>query len=688
MMSGYKPPLSVIFVWHPADALSVESIVDYCYSLLSRDVNKPFSRSMNLPVFFYTTLKKGVPPNIKILSEKTVIFIFLSKEVVADYSWKGYLENIPRLENVSIIPIALDETAYFLNHIFDYKNFIRLADFDMSHLYDYFFIAITHEIYRWALNDFLDLEKDTSCNNNALKLFLSHAKEGEVGLKIARALKGFIDNSNMNNFFDATDIAPGYKFDDEIIKNIKRSTVIAIHTDPYSSRYWCQREILCAKEHNRPIVAVDTLEEFEDRRFPFASNIPGIHLHPAGEPTKKDLLRILRVALLETVRYYYAKMLLQEFRTSGIIDSQQEICPRPPEVADIGKVFDYDGKAIKVKKEYLVYPEPPLYNEEISFLCNLGVKINTPLSLALCPLEQKSIGISISEISAEELHKIGQRKNHLTQLSQEIARYLLANGAILIYGGDLRENGFTSFIFDEAQALQARMQSNKAHIKNYLAWPIYIKDTLDVKNWKARYRSVAEMIEIPPPADVKQLIPDEECFLPLTNTQNHFVWSRCLTEMRNRMISDCDVRICAGGKHSGYQGKMPGVLEEIIIALKNKSPLYLMGGFGGVTASICNLLENKNVPVELTKDWQVNYNIGYKDLLNKYENLAGYEPVNYNNIVGSIKNAELNNGLNPADNQVLFNTPVLEEALFLIFKGLKNLFAEKKAIATTRGWNC
>lgn len=670
-MTSYKPPLSVIFVWHPVDT-KVISIVEHCFSLLSRDVNKPFSRSMNLPIFFRTTFKKGVPSEIDISSNKTIIFIFISQEVVSNDSWVTYIKGIPKGENVNIIPIAIDETAFVLNEIFENKNFIRAYDFEELFLKEYMFIAITHEIYRFALNDSFD--KTSVGKDSALKIFISHAKDGKNGIKLAKALKDFIDNSTIRNFFDATDIAPGYKFDDEIVNHIKGSTMVAIHSDAYSSRYWCQREILSAKEHNRPIIAVDTLEDFEDRRFPFASNVPGVHVHVNGEPIKKDLLRILSSALLETVRFFYSKILLEEFKNADWIKPDVEIRSRPPEVSDIEKILLSDGSSINCIHKFIVYPEPPLYTEELSFLSKLGIKLSTPLTFDLCSLQGKNIGISLSEPSEEELTIIGQSSAHLVQLSQDIARHLLTRCATLIYGGDLRENGFTEFIFNEAQALQARLQSQSIHINNYISWPIYNNDSIDIKNWKAKYRPVARMVEVPPPTDVSDLIPSKDTFLPPINKENLFVWSRCLTEMRNKMIKNCDVRICAGGRHFGYKGRMPGVLEEIILAVEMKRPLFLLGGFGGVTASVCKLIKSGIFPKELTLDWQIQNNSGYKELLDFCLSRDIQYSVDYNLIADFIKSSDLNNGLSEEDNHKLFTTPFIEEALHLIFKGLKSLF--------------
>lgn len=668
-MIDFVSPLSIYFVWHPADATEVEPIVQYCSTLLSRDIDKPFSRSMNLPIFYRTTSKKEIPAQIKILSKKAVIVIFAGKNLVADDNWVEYIQDTPSSYDINIVPIALDDTAFNIKGSLKDKNWIRAYEFDPKYFNDFIFISVIHEIYRYSLNN--SLKEITVGKDKALKLFLSHAKDGRNGLKLAKALKKFIDNSMMDNFFDATDIAPGYKFDQEILKHLKNSSIVAIHSDSYSSRYWCQREILSAKEHNCPVIAVDCIEEFEDRRFPFASNVPCVYVHFDGEPNEKDILCILSTTLLETVRFFYSRLLLLQLKEIGWIDPDAIILSRPPEVSDINKLFFNDGNSIVCKYKSIVYPEPPLYSEEMEFLIKLGIRIDTPLTCNYCIDQKRRIGISISDPDREELIAIGQSRSHLIQLSQDLARHLLIRGATLIYGGDLREDGFTEFILNEAQVLQARSRSQSINLENYIAWPIYEKDSENEKIWKAKYRPIAKMIEVPPPIDVKDL--HDHSFLPPTNTQNRFVWSRCLTEMRYEMIKNCDIRICAGGRHSGYKGRMPGVLEEILIALEMGKPIFLLGGFGGVTATVSRLIQGLEVPKELTEEWQIQNNSGYKDLLDFCLSRGSQYSADYDLVINILKYADLKNGLSKEDNNKLFNTPFMEEALHLIFMGLNNL---------------
>lgn len=670
MTNAFIAPLSVYFIWHPADETKVKPIFNYSYSQLSRDVNRPFSRSMNLPVFIRTSSNNTLPDPIQVQSHRTIAFIFLSFEVASDDQWVEYIEGCVNLpDSVYLIPIALDKDALGLNDVFSGRNFIRSYDFDSQFFNDYIFIAIAHEIYRYALNE--SFSKMALGVDTALKLFLSHSKNEKHGVGLAHELKNFIDHSLMRNFFDASDIAPGFRFSEEIEGHIKGSTVIAIHTDSYSSRYWCQREIMFAKENDRPIIAVDCLEEFEDRRFPFATNIPGVHMHLDGLLTKQDLLRILSAALLETIRFFYSKMLLTEFKRVGWIQRESMLLARPPELSDISRLLDQETKSIH-KDKMIIYPEPPVYMDEITLLKQLDIKIETPLTIDLSSISGLDIGISISDPSEEEIVHIGQAGQKLVQLSQDLARHLLKRGAVLHYGGDLRKDGFTEFIFHEALALQARTLDQNIHLENHIAWPLYLSDTDKVKHWKADIRTVAKMNEYPPHPDTLKFIPNVNQFLSPSSAENQYVWSRSLSEMRRKMIRLCDARISAGGRQFGYKGIMPGVLEEIMIALELKRPLFLLGGFGGMTANVCNLIESGVVPDELTESWQIENNGGYDELLNKTEEMdSDYRP-NYKILVEKLCNANLRNGLSDEENIKLFHTPFIEEALYLIFKGLKS----------------
>lgn len=77
---------------------------------------------------------------------------------------------------------------------------------------------------------------------------------------------------------------------------------------------------------------------------------------------------------------------------------------------------------------------------------------------------------------------------------------------------------------------------------------------------------------------------------------------------------------------------MPGVLEEIIIAIGLNKPLYLLGGFGGVTQSVCNLFTGQSAQ-ELTPQWQIDNNPGYADLLDVFNQEQPAETPDYLSLI-------------------------------------------------------
>ena len=469
----------------------------------------------------------------------------------------------------------------------------------------------------------------------------------------------------MSHFFDTTEISPGFKFDQEIIQHIMASTVVAIGSDTYSSRYWCQREILCAKEHQRPMIAVDCLEDGEDRVFPAGSNVPCIHVPSATPIGEADILRILLPTLLETIRHYHALKLLEFYKFKGWIDNDCALASRPPELRQL----------LNLKREgktKLCYPEPPIYSEESDWHDQLGIETFTPLwsrSEAIV-LKDYRIGISISEVQDGEPSNYHLPKSQATRLAQDLARHLLARSATVVYGGDLRKDGFTEFILDEAIALKSRLSSDELYVENHLAWPIY-RSAKEVLAWRAKYRGVMRTVEHEIPDDIARHV-DKDNFLPPSTVKNKYFWSRCLSEMRIKSIESSDARICAGGKLSGYNGKMPGVFEEILISIDMKKPIYLLGAFGGVVGEVCKVILGESFPDPLTEQWQITHNAGYVDLqeiAKSYGEHADYDQARHILEKANLLYLSKISGLDEESYLRLMQSPFIDECIYLIMQG-------------------
>jgi hypothetical protein len=667
--NGYLSPLSVFFVWHPADKDIVEPLFQECFTSLRRDVERPFSRSVNVPVFVHTCAEGAIPPMIDVLSSRGIIFAFIGKNCVGDPEWVKYIQLLASVERSDIIPLALDHTAFNIPGKLERVNYIRVFDFPNETVKERTCLEVFHEIYRFGLNE--SRKELSRGKDNALKLFLSHAKDNGQGVAAATALRELIENGPMRDFFDATGIAAGYDFEEEILAHIEDSTLVAIHSDSYSSRYWCQREILAAKDAERPIIAVDFIGRFEDRRFPLGGNLPVIRVPVEDEHYIKEvyLLGVLQAALVETIRFFYSKLCLTAYRAADWFPEDAHLSARPPEACVLARLaqenIEEDNRCLD-----FVYPDPPIYQEEARHFERFGLKPYTPLTSVKLDLSSKKVGVSISEPSEMETLKLGQSAQHLRLLMQDIARYALGYGAELIYGGDLRPGGFTEFLFQEGHALQCRLKSRKIHLTNHIAWPIHLGDSAELRNWKAQHLKVATMVEHGMPVDVHDLVGSANTFLPPVGEVNSFVWSRSLSEMRKAMIEGCDFSICAGGSLTGYKGWMPGVLEEIVLAVEMRKPIFLIGGYGGVARSVCRLIKDKAPPEELSFDWQAVSNKGFSDMISFGASRGVDYKQLYHRGLETVMNADLRNGLSTEENARLFETPFADEVIHLVLKGI------------------
>ncbi|MGJ8651597.1 MAG: hypothetical protein ACSHX4_14675 [Opitutaceae bacterium] len=668
----YKAPLAIVFVWHPEDADVAKPLYDACIELLSRDSNRPFSRSLNIPVFHQTSEGDEPPAHLELNAEITLYMPFLSMNVVGCENWRPYAESIPLDAENKIIPIGLDDTSYNTQGNVEGLNFIRASDYLGDLKNQNLILSILHEIYRHALNE--SAEELTLGTESAIVIFLSHAKDAGCGLALAQALKVIIDKGKFNNFFDANDIGAGKAFDSEILGNIRKSTIVAIHSDIYSSRYWCQREIISAKVENRPIVAIDLIDEYEDRRFPNGSNIPCLRVPCQEDLTFDDsiLLKILTFAILETIRYNYSKLLLKQAQVAGWFPSKAFLSSRPPEASSYNLARNASSAALTDNIDF-VYPEPPIYAEELDHLKEYNCNAYTPLTYESESLVGLKIGISISNPNPENLDTVGQHKAYHGLLAQDLGRHILARGGNLIYGGDFRDDGITKFLVTEAQALKDRTKATNILIQNYVAWPIHLKEKATTKQWIAYYHDVAEFIRRECSEGLSDLVKDPSISIDSDSAENLFVWAQNLSSMRAEMIGNCDIRISAAGKHVGFLSCMPGVLEEISIAITTNKPLFLAGGFGGVTGSVCRMIETESCPEELTLDWQMHNNPNLKDMYD-YAKTRGIDYYAlYESALAGIAGLTFANGLSVEENTRLMKTQFIDEALHLILKGLKNL---------------
>ena len=188
-----------------------------------------------------------------------------------------------------------------------------------------------------------------------VQVFLSHSKRDTDGERIAKAIRqALFDGDGLSSFFDVHDITPGLRFDKVILNQVRVSAVVAVHTDSFSSREWCRREIIEAKRASVPLVIANCLADVDERGFPYMGNVPVVRMDPALVDRIGDVIgRLLDEVLKDFLWRCRIKLVRVE------TDERVRFLPRPPELISLASI-----DRIPEGQTVLVYPDPPLGAEE------------------------------------------------------------------------------------------------------------------------------------------------------------------------------------------------------------------------------------------------------------------------------------------------------------------------------------
>lgn len=291
-------------------------------------------------------------------------------------------------------------------------------------------------------------------------------------------------------------------------------------------------------------------------------------------------------------------------------------------------------------------------------------------------LTDKKIGISISD--SEDLGRLGYSEAHLQDAKIEIARHLLSTGAVLMYGGDLRNNGYTRTLFELVESYKpGEIEEERLSLINYLGWPLHVHLTDELKASLSQ-RIKFNLLGLPP--DLSTNLNPKKYLKPKT-TKEYYVWSRSMTFMRKKMTKNNHARIVIGGKSLGFKGRYPGIAEEVYLSLKAKKPTYLIGAYGGITKDVINTLIGKQ-PERLTEKYQLSAKSTSENATYFNNNKPkGTEAIDYNKLVEFFNKSginSLNNGLTEEENKRLFKTIHIPEMVSLILKGMVTIFSKDK----------
>lgn len=370
MTLSTRPFLVLYVAWHP-EFEDGPSIAKTLYDHYRRKLYENVAGGIGLSVMYRSAPApgSGLPIGIDFHdAETSAIVLLIDERWAADPAWVAWgRELLDRADGaglgVRIFPVAIDDAATRLGMVEQAVRWDRWDGVAREEREHRLINGLTYQFCR-MLRSYLEQLKHPAEEEEALgqylrkvEIFLSHSKHDANGERIEKLIRNQLYRSEGDgsaSLFDVHDVPAGLRFNKVLLHKLKVSAVVAVHTDSYSSREWCRREIIEAKRWNVPLVVANCISDLDERSFPYMGNVPVVRM----DPEKADRIDYIVSRLLDEVLKDFLWRCRVELN-AGAAGDDTVFLPRPPELISLAGVRERVKEATT-----LVYPDPPIGAEE------------------------------------------------------------------------------------------------------------------------------------------------------------------------------------------------------------------------------------------------------------------------------------------------------------------------------------
>jgi hypothetical protein len=204
-----------------------------------------------------------------------------------------------------------------------------------------------------------------------LCVFISHTRQ-EIGdgsgvPELTQLVRAVIAETSLAEFFDARDLQAGEDWQAVLRENAGRSALLALRTDLYASRSWCQLEVLTAKESGTPVVILNALELGEERGSFLMDHVPRVPVRRSeGGWARGDVVAGLAVLIDECLK----RTLWERQRELAVGRSDLNVvwwAPHAPEPLTLARWLVQQrgtGQLDGAGPLRILHPDPPLGRSE------------------------------------------------------------------------------------------------------------------------------------------------------------------------------------------------------------------------------------------------------------------------------------------------------------------------------------
>lgn len=382
MTDSTRPFLVVYVVWHPtfADGAAIAEILRQHFR---RRLYENIAGGTGLSVIYrYAVAPESTQPlPIDLADADTAaIVVLVDNNLVGDAAWTDYVRELCNRTDAAglgtrVFPVEIDNGVLARLGTDEQALLWTRWEGELAERGRRLTAALTYafcRLLRHYLEHLTRPEEEEEALEAYLKkvqIFLSHSKHDQHGEEIARNIRSRLYNTpGMDSFFDVYDIPAGLHFQKVLLLKVRVSAMVAIHTDSYSSREWCRKEIIEAKRWHVPLVVANSISDIDERGFPYMGNVPVVRLEPGGA----DRIDFVIARLLDEVLKNFLWRCRITLELAGEnLDPAVIFVPRPPELISLASL----PSEADVPSPVIVYPDPPLSAEEERLFAEISPRV-------------------------------------------------------------------------------------------------------------------------------------------------------------------------------------------------------------------------------------------------------------------------------------------------------------------------
>ena len=393
------PILDIYVVWHPDDTQGrtiAGWVLDHFHGtpyvglvgggveVYTRSAPWTDGADAPRPMPFQTPLPYGLP-SARIAAVVLVLGTRLARTVeVSSSEWADYLAHVraaaDAAEHVGIFPVRLPGNIEGdLKHLIgDIQALDRRSAMDPRVLCR----DLSQQIVQMVGEPF----------EGRLTVFVSHTKRQSpdeeqdwVDDLIAR-VRSRIADTHLRPFFDVSNLQPGSDWDNELRRNAASSAMLAVRTDLYAQRDWCQREFIIAKQAGMPIVTLNAVRRTPERGSFVMDHVPVVgYCHGDDEMMNQSIDDALGLLVDQALRRALWQLQIPHLNSVGVEWAPSE-APEP--VTTIAWLIEDSARTHSGLPILVMHPDPPLGPSEMELIEQLfalatgggRIEVVTPLT--------------------------------------------------------------------------------------------------------------------------------------------------------------------------------------------------------------------------------------------------------------------------------------------------------------------